>query len=58
MNERIGLLFEDGSILVLPEGTSIEAAEKEAEEHDAGDDRKTQVVSFVISCAKAIRDAG
>jgi hypothetical protein len=45
MNERFGLLFSDGSILVLPEGTSVEVARKEAEEHDQGDDEgKTEVV--------------
>ena len=46
--ERFGLLFSDGSILVLPEGTTAEQAQKEAEEHDAGDpDSQTQVVRVV-----------
>ena len=55
MNERIGLLFADGSISVLPEGTTIETAKKEAEEHDAGDaDVRTQVVSLVISVVKIL----
>jgi hypothetical protein len=35
--ERLGILFSDGSISVLPEGTTLEAAKKEAEEHDQGD---------------------
>ena len=54
MNERIGLLFADGSILVLPEGTTIETAKKEAEEHDAGDPIATRVASLVLSVAKII----
>jgi len=36
MNERLGLLFSDDSILVLPEGTDVDTALKEAEEHDRG----------------------
>ena len=55
MSERIGLLFADGSISVLPEGTTIGTANKEAEEHDAGDpDATTQVVSLVISVVKIL----
>ena len=58
MSERIGLLFADGSISVLPEGTIIETANKEAEEHDAGDpDATTQVVSLVISVVKTLTEA-
>jgi hypothetical protein len=57
MSERIGLLFADGSISVLPEGTTIETAKKEAEEHDAGD-ATTQVVSVVISIVKIITEPG
>jgi hypothetical protein len=57
MSEHIGLLFADGSILVLPEGTTIETAQKEAEEHDAGDpDPDTRVVSLVVSIAKFITE--
>ncbi len=37
MSERLGLLFSDGSILVLPEGTDVDGARKEAEEHDRGE---------------------
>jgi hypothetical protein len=33
MSERVGVLFSDGSILVLPENEDSEAAEKEAAEH-------------------------
>jgi hypothetical protein len=33
MSERLGVLFSDGSILVLPENADSEAAEKEAAEH-------------------------
>ncbi len=36
MNARVGLLFSDGSILVLPEGTDADTAGREAEEHDWG----------------------
>ena len=35
MSQRLGLLFSDDSILVLPEGTDVDAAWREAEEHDA-----------------------
>jgi hypothetical protein len=55
MEERFGLLFSDGSILVLPEGASAEEANREAEEHDAGDpDAQTQVVRIAV---KIIVDA-
>jgi len=37
MAERLGLLFTDGSILLLPEGTDLQTARKEAGEHDQGD---------------------
>ena len=36
MSERLGLLFSDGSLLVLPKGTAVDVAWTEAEEHDAG----------------------
>ena len=58
MSERIGLTFADGSILVLPEGATIETAKKEAEEHDADSPRTTQVVSFFISAVEIITEAG
>ena len=37
MNEHLGLLFSDGSILLLPDGADLRAASAEAAEHDAGD---------------------
>jgi hypothetical protein len=36
MSERLGLLFSDDSILVLPEGVDVDTALNEAEEHDQG----------------------
>jgi hypothetical protein len=49
MAERLGLLFSDGSILVLPDGTDLRAAWVEAAEHDAGDPTPgTQVVRLSI----------
>jgi hypothetical protein len=36
MNERLGLLFSDDSVLVLAEGTDLSAAWQEAAEHDEG----------------------
>jgi hypothetical protein len=56
MSERIGLSFADGSILVLPEGTTIEMAQKEAEEHDTGSPKTTQVAKFYIRVLQAIRE--
>jgi hypothetical protein len=53
MGERLGLLFADGSILLLPEGTSVEDAKKEAEEHDAGDPNpQTRVARLVVNVVK------
>lgn len=37
MGERLGLLFSDHSILILPEGTDIDIARREAKEHDRGE---------------------
>jgi hypothetical protein len=34
MTERLGLLFADGSLLVLPDRTDADTARSEAEEHD------------------------
>jgi hypothetical protein len=49
MNEYLGLLFSDGSILVLPDGTDLQTAAREAAEHDAGDPNPgTQVVRLSI----------
>jgi hypothetical protein len=45
MSQRLGLLFADSSLLVLPEGTDVDAAWREAEEHDAGElNPRTEVV--------------
>ena len=49
MTARIGILCTDGSILLLPEGTDIDEAKKEAEEHDWGaPGPRTRVVKFNI----------
>jgi hypothetical protein len=59
MSERIGLLFADSSILVLSEGTTVETAKKEAEEHDFGNpDPETRVVRLVLSIAEVITEGG
>jgi hypothetical protein len=45
MTERLGLLFADGSLLVLPDGTDADTARREAEEHDGGEPKpRTRVV--------------
>ncbi len=46
---RIGLLFLDGSILILPEGTDIASAQKEAEDHDEDGASTTQVVRINLA---------
>jgi len=56
MSERIGLLFADGSISVLSEGTTIETAKKEAEEHDADDPGATQVVKLLVTVVEVITE--
>jgi hypothetical protein len=56
MSERIGLSFADGSILVLPPGTTIETAKNEAVEHDAGNPNETQVVSLTVRVVKVITE--
>ena len=49
MIERLGLLFADGSMLVLPEGTSLGNAQREAREADFGEPApRTQVVTLGI----------
>jgi hypothetical protein len=49
MSRRLGLLFSDGSLLVLPEGVDFDAAWREAEEHDAGEsDLRTEVVDLAV----------
>lgn len=55
---RLGLLFSDASILVLPEGTDIDSALKEAEEHDEGEEsgsRRTQVVRLEIAIVEIVK---
>jgi hypothetical protein len=50
VRERVGLLFADGSMLLLPEGTTVATAKTEAEEHDLGDpEAKTQVLSVIVT---------
>jgi hypothetical protein len=45
MIERFGLLFSDGSILVLADGTDLSTAWEEAAEHDGdGSGPRTAVV--------------
>ena len=59
MSERIGLLFADGSILLLPEGATVETAKKEAAEHNVGNlDPETRVVSLVLSVVEVITEGG
>jgi hypothetical protein len=58
MAERLGLLFSDGSILVLPDGTDWQAASAEAAEHDAGDlNPNTQVVRLRIELLEYVKRA-
>jgi hypothetical protein len=59
----LGLLFSDVSILILPEGTDVETARDEAEEHDLGaNGRGTQVVRISVgarpSAAERPPDSG
>jgi hypothetical protein len=49
MIETLALLFPDGSLLVLPEGTTVEQAQREAEEFDSGEpETRTRVVRVKI----------
>jgi hypothetical protein len=49
MIERLGLLFTDGSILILPEDTDVEDAEREAIEHDWGQSHSlTRVIRIEV----------
>ena len=55
MAERIGILCADGSILVLPEGTGVDEAKREAEEHDWGSGSpRTRVVRFNIEITEIL----
>lgn len=59
MIERLGLLFSDGSFLVLPEGTDLGTARREAEEHDAGEaEPRTKVVVLKIEVLPVTSGAG
>jgi hypothetical protein len=49
MTETLGLLFADGSLLVLPEGTTLQKAQQEANEADFGESEpRTRVVRLTI----------
>ena len=49
MIEGLGLLFADGSMLVMPAGTSFETVEQEAQESDFDEpERRTRVVRLKI----------
>ncbi len=56
MIERLGLLFSDGSILILPEDTDLKAAEEEAMEHDWGQSHPfTTVIRVELNLLEIIR---
>ena len=56
MNERLALLFADGSIVVLPEETDIGAAWREAEESDWGESTaRTRVVRLAVEMIEVFR---
>ena len=49
MAKRLGLLFADGSMMILPEETDLETAKREADEHDQGDfGPRTQIVNIEV----------
>jgi hypothetical protein len=49
MAERLGLLFADGSMTIMPERTDVQTARQEAAEHDDGDfGPKTRIVRLKI----------
>ncbi len=56
MSERFGLLFSDGSLLVLPPDAELQDAVKEAEEHDLGEAiPRTRVVRVKLEYQVIIR---
>ena len=56
MDERFGLLFEDQSIMVFPEGTEFETAAGEAAEHDLGDgDNTTKVIVIDMHIQRVVK---
>ena len=49
MAETLGLLFADGSLLTLPEGTTLQKAQQDAKEADFGEpEPRTRVVRIKI----------
>ncbi len=49
MSERLGLLFSDDSILVLPKGADVDTALKECKEHDWNEPQpRTRVVRLQV----------
>ena len=52
-SEQLGLLFSDGSMLVLPEDTTVEIAREEAEDHDQGES-STRIVRLKIEIVEII----
>jgi hypothetical protein len=55
MGERLGLVFLDGSILVLAEGMDLNGARREAEEHDWGEPKpSTRIVRVEIRIIEII----
>jgi hypothetical protein len=59
MSHRLGLLFSDGSLLVLPEGTDVDAACRDAEEHDAGESiPATEVVRLTVEILGTASESG
>jgi hypothetical protein len=57
MSERLGLLFQDGSILVFPDGTDLITVQQEAEEHDGHGPRTTRVAEIKIEILKELEQA-
>ncbi len=55
MSERLGLVFFDGSILVFSEGTDVDTARREAEEHDRGQPTpQTRIVRLDIEISEIL----
>lgn len=56
MSERLGLLFSDDSILVLPTETDVDTALKECEEHDWSEPQpRTRVVRLNVTIIAVLR---
>ncbi len=55
MSERLGLLFSDDSILVLPKVMDVDTALKEAEEHDRGEPKpRSRVVRLKVEITEVL----